>query len=144
MAIFNPAFGTEVFQIDPDGGQFTLSHAGEIACGKFAAEGLNHHIGDLGIGKCIERVAWPMANIDQAALLLFGRRGNVRTQLGKTFEMINPEPDFPILLGRQLLCQPPTNADVSEVIDDGTKNIPSRPGHGLRLGGWHLGHQGSP
>ena len=144
MAIFNPAFGTEVFQIDPDGCYFTLSHAGEIACGKFAAEGLNHHIGDLGIGKCIGRVAGPMPNIDRAALLLIGLRGNVRTQLGKTFEMINPKPDFAILLGRQLLCQPPTNADVSEVIDDGTKNIPARPGHGFRLGGWHLGHEGSP
>jgi hypothetical protein len=89
-------------------------------------------------------VAWPIANIDQAARLLFGRRGNARTQLGKTFQVINPKPDFPILLGRQLLGQPPTNADVSKVIDDGTKNIPARPGHELRLGCWHLCHKGSP
>ena len=47
----DPFFGAQVFQVDPDGSDFSLGHDFDLTWRKFARERLNNNIGSIDRGK---------------------------------------------------------------------------------------------
>jgi len=79
---------------------------------------------------------------DYALLPLTVQRGiQSRTDAGKAGQIVNPEPHLNLIavggelpFPLQLASEPPGDADVTEVIDDATEDIPVKWGQGAGHG----------
>ncbi len=84
----------------------------------------------------------PVLDIDALDPLAILRRIQSRTDAGKAGQIVHPEPHLNLIavggelpFPLQLASEPPGDADVTEVIDDATEDIPvkrgQRVGHGV-------------
>ena len=63
----------------------------------------------------LPEVRVPAVNVDLGEMLLVSTRGNGRTELSETLQLIDPQADLSRMFTCQLLSQPPASADVTSV-----------------------------
>ena len=116
----HPIFRTQIFEIDPHGLLLLDRHRFDIRLRQLASESFD----DDGCGLYIRKFFAPHAHFHPAPLLAVQRGIRFRAQLGKTRQIVHPQPHSDtIMLVRQLARQPPAHADVAIVVDDVTKYI---------------------
>ena len=120
MAILYPQLGTQVLQVDPDGDGIVFQHGGEIPFGQFAPERFYYNVS----GRTHVTLSGPVPNLDGTKHLLRFMGLNRGVHPRECLQVIDPQADGKTMFVAQLSCQTPTDANVSKVVDDGTKNIP--------------------
>lgn len=86
VATFGPAFGRQVFKIDPAGLVGGLRHPLDVGFGQVAGEGFDHDIGDPVDG----RRGRPMPDFDPGKLLPVALSADFRAQRFQAIQVVHP------------------------------------------------------
>ena len=142
MATGNPVLGRKIVKVDPDGRRMACCHGLFVDFRQAAGECFDDDIA----GFAMLKRSHPAAHFDecfQIRLLVPGRY-ELRIALGvqrwaqwlERGQVVDPQTDSRAVLVRQLSRKPPTDADVTEIVDDVAEDIPAAQGGRQMWGGF--------
>jgi hypothetical protein len=122
VEIRHPVFPAQVFQVQPDGLALAPCHRRDVHRGQLAAEGLDHHVGNV---ERVTRMRRRVPVLDRHAFGVLGvdrgiDRGAERVE---GLQVVDEQAHLPVVLGTELAGEPPADADVTEVVDDRAENV---------------------
>ena len=125
MAIFDPVFCRQIFQVDPDRRTLAHGHRREVRRGKAAAESFDHDRGWVGKGYAGPRPA-PAAQLDVLDTLRVARRVDAGREAGQRGKRVDEQAHGKRVLGRELTCEAPGDAqEDAVVVDEGAEDVPA-------------------
>src|SRR5438874_4000909 len=123
MAVLDPAFGRQVFQIDPYRWSLARRHGLQIRIRKPATESFDHHRARLraqiGSRSC------PDADFHACSALPIARGIDRRYETRERRQRIDVEAHWQPVLASQHSRETPGDAGVAVVIDHGTEDVPA-------------------
>ena len=95
--------------------------------GKRAGKSFKQHMGRLGF---VEVVGFftGLPKVDVNVLVLRGQGGKIGTERAQGIGLVEPEINLPTKPTLQFLCQPPGDADIAIIIDNGAEYPANRCG----------------
>ena len=132
VTAFDPAFGRQVLEVDPDRRRRQRAHRVEVRERKATAERFDH---GLSGGRCRHRAVRPSPAHDVDALhrLPLARRVDVGRNAGENWQRVDEQACVAAVLCDELPREPPRDARIAVVVDDRAKYVPAlRRVHGGR------------